>query len=64
LEVSQVPAPPPQDPNFIAKDFEGVMVLKTMCLECEAATERKETFSDICLPIMNQNPENSKFKKI
>ncbi|XP_069682403.1 ubiquitin carboxyl-terminal hydrolase 1 [Periplaneta americana] len=38
--------------NFVANDFEGVTVLRTTCLECEHTTERKETFCDICVPIM------------
>ncbi|KAF4520033.1 hypothetical protein B566_EDAN008320 [Ephemera danica] len=51
-------APPPPaaaDCNFITKDFEGVTVLRTTCLECETATERKETFCDICVPIQAPN---------
>lgn len=38
--------------NFVTNDFEGVTVLCTTCLECEHTTERKETFCDICVPIM------------
>lgn len=37
--------------NFVAQDFEGVMVLQTTCLECENTTEKKEPFADICVPI-------------
>lgn len=37
--------------NFVAQDFEGVMVLRTTCLECENTTEKKEPFADICVPI-------------
>ncbi|XP_063230219.1 ubiquitin carboxyl-terminal hydrolase 1 [Bacillus rossius redtenbacheri] len=37
--------------NFVSADFEGVTILRTRCMECEHETERKETFSDICVPI-------------
>ncbi|KAK7788598.1 hypothetical protein R5R35_012693 [Gryllus longicercus] len=40
--------------NFVADDFEGVAVLRTTCLECEHVTERKETFCDICVPIITE----------
>lgn len=29
--------------------------MRTTCLECEYVTERKESFMDICLPIVNEN---------
>lgn len=41
--------------DFISDSFEGVTVLRTTCLECEYVTERKESFLDICLPIVNEN---------
>lgn len=44
--------------NFVANDFEGVTVLRTTCLECEHTTERKETFYDICVPIMTAEQES------
>ncbi|RZC35733.1 UCH domain containing protein [Asbolus verrucosus] len=37
--------------NFVAEDFEGVTLRRTMCLECESVTERKEPFYDIPVPI-------------
>ena len=42
--------------DFISDSFEGVTVLRTTCLECEYVTERKESFMDICVPIINDNP--------
>jgi hypothetical protein len=44
--------------NFVANDFEGVTVLRTTCLECEHTTERKETFYDICVPIMTAEQDS------
>lgn len=44
--------------NFVANDFEGVTVLCTTCLECEHTTERKETFYDICVPIMTAEQDS------
>ena len=41
--------------DFISESFEGVTVLRTTCLECEHVTERKESFMDICVPIMNES---------
>lgn len=41
--------------DFISESFEGVTVLRTTCLECEHVTERKESFMDICVPIINEN---------
>ncbi|KAL0271379.1 UNVERIFIED_CONTAM: hypothetical protein PYX00_008483 [Menopon gallinae] len=44
--------------NFVAQDFEGVMVLQTTCLECENTTEKKEPFADICVPIKTDYNED------
>lgn len=44
--------------DFISDCFEGVTVLRTTCLECEYVTERKESFMDICVPIVNENPSD------
>lgn len=44
--------------NFVTNDFEGVTVLCTTCLECEHTTERKETFCDICVPIMTAEQDS------
>ena len=40
--------------DFISESFEGVTVLRTTCLECEHVTERKESFMDICVPIVSE----------
>ncbi|XP_046393814.1 ubiquitin carboxyl-terminal hydrolase 1 [Ischnura elegans] len=45
------PNPQTSVPNFISRDFEGVTLLRTKCLECEHVTEQRETFCDICVPI-------------
>jgi len=45
-------------PDFISESFEGVTVLRTTCLECEYVTERKESFMDICVPIISDNQSN------
>lgn len=42
----------------MTNDFEGVTVLCTTCLECEHTTERKETFCDICVPIMTAGQDS------
>lgn len=44
--------------NFVAQDFEGVMVLQTTCLGCENTTEKKEPFADICVPIKTDDNED------
>lgn len=44
--------------NFVAQDFEGVMVLQTTCLGCENTTEKKEPFADICVPIKTDENED------
>lgn len=33
--------------NFIAEDFQGVSLHRTICLECEAISELKEPFLEI-----------------
>jgi hypothetical protein len=43
-------AKPKYEQDFI-KNFEGVMVSRTICMECESFTERKENFLDICIPL-------------
>lgn len=43
--------------NFVSDDFEGVTLRRTKCLECESVTERKETFYDIPVPIVNKQED-------
>ncbi|XP_068631236.1 ubiquitin carboxyl-terminal hydrolase 1 [Battus philenor] len=54
-------APSPADPereersrpgwDFVADDFEGTMVVRTMCLECEAVTEKAQAVCELCVPV-------------
>ena len=37
--------------NIIEKLFQGTMMMKTKCLECERCTERKENFQDVSVPL-------------
>lgn len=36
--------------------FQGQLVLKTRCLECESFTERREDFQDISVPVLDEQP--------
>ena len=38
--------------NFVKDNFVGVGVMRTKCLECEASTYTKETFTNIDIPIL------------
>jgi len=38
--------------NFVKENFVGVGVMRTKCLECEASTYTKETFTNIDIPIL------------
>lgn len=33
--------------------FQGQLVLRTRCLECESFTERREDFHDISVPVLD-----------
>ena len=37
--------------NIIEKLFQGTMMMRTKCLECERCTERKENFQDVSVPL-------------
>ncbi|XP_053603306.1 uncharacterized protein Usp1 [Plodia interpunctella] len=37
--------------DFVADDFEGTMVVRTMCLECETVTEKAEALCELCVPV-------------
>ncbi|EDL05202.1 mCG117812 [Mus musculus] len=37
--------------ELVEKLFQGQLVLRTRCLECESLTERREDFQDISLPV-------------
>ncbi|XP_077189627.1 ubiquitin carboxyl-terminal hydrolase 1 isoform X1 [Paroedura picta] len=47
--------------NLIEKLFQGQLVLRTRCLECECFTERREDFQDISVPV--QKDELSKVEE-
>ncbi|XP_032380923.1 ubiquitin carboxyl-terminal hydrolase 1 isoform X2 [Etheostoma spectabile] len=36
--------------------FQGRLVLRTRCLECESFTERREDFQDISVPVLDDEP--------
>lgn len=38
------------------KLFQGQLVLRTRCLECESFTERREDFQDISVPVLDDQP--------
>jgi len=42
--------------NFVKDNFVGVGVMRTKCLECEASTYTKETFTNIDIPILGASP--------
>uniref|UniRef100_A0A8C9UBB6 Ubiquitin carboxyl-terminal hydrolase n=1 Tax=Scleropages formosus TaxID=113540 RepID=A0A8C9UBB6_SCLFO len=41
----------PLDLNLMERMFQGQLVLRTRCLECECYTERREDFQDISVPV-------------
>ncbi|XP_053102687.1 ubiquitin carboxyl-terminal hydrolase 1 [Hemicordylus capensis] len=49
--------------NLVEKLFQGQLVLRTRCLECECFTERREDFQDISVPVqkdeVSKTEENS-----
>ncbi|XP_060087903.1 ubiquitin carboxyl-terminal hydrolase 1 isoform X2 [Heteronotia binoei] len=50
-----------QNFNLVEKLFQGQLVLRTRCLECECFTERRENFQDISVPV--QKDELSKMEE-
>ncbi|XP_049869720.1 ubiquitin carboxyl-terminal hydrolase 1 [Pectinophora gossypiella] len=53
----RAPSPAPADErsrpgwDFVADDFEGTMVVRTMCLECEGVTEKAQAVCELCVPV-------------
>lgn len=41
--------------NFVKDNFVGIGVMRTKCLECEASTYTKETFTNIDIPILGSS---------
>ncbi len=39
--------------------FQGQLVLRTRCLECECFTERREDFQDISVPVQEKDNGSS-----
>nr|XP_045004802.1 ubiquitin carboxyl-terminal hydrolase 1 [Jaculus jaculus] len=42
--------------ELVEKLFQGQLVLRTRCLECESLTERREDFQDISVPVQEDEP--------
>ncbi|XP_053549626.1 ubiquitin carboxyl-terminal hydrolase 1 [Bombina bombina] len=42
--------------DLVEKLFQGQLVLRTRCLECECFTERRENFQDISVPVQENEP--------
>nr|XP_040039330.1 ubiquitin carboxyl-terminal hydrolase 1 isoform X1 [Gasterosteus aculeatus aculeatus] len=38
--------------------FQGQLLLRTRCLECESFTERREDFQDISVPVLDEEPSS------
>lgn len=47
---------PLDDLGIMERLFQGRLVLRTRCLECENITERKEKFQDISVPVFDEQP--------
>ncbi|MEE6520639.1 hypothetical protein FKM82_018564 [Ascaphus truei] len=45
--------------ELVEKLFQGQLVLRTRCLECECFTERREDFQDISVPVQENEPSKS-----
>ncbi|KAL0832555.1 hypothetical protein ABMA28_000758 [Loxostege sticticalis] len=41
--------------DFVADDFEGTMVVRTMCLECETVTEKAQAVCELCVPVGDED---------
>lgn len=52
--------------ELVEKLFQGQLVLRTRCLECECFTERREDFQDISVPVqedeLSKSEESSESK--
>ncbi|XP_050405156.1 ubiquitin carboxyl-terminal hydrolase 1 [Patella vulgata] len=43
--------------DFVEKLFQGTMMLKTKCMECEFAKERQEDFQDVSVPLRREKED-------
>ncbi|XP_023934655.2 uncharacterized protein LOC112043475 [Bicyclus anynana] len=48
--------------DFVADDFEGTMVVRTMCLECEAVTEKAQAVCELCVPVSDEDATDESFR--
>lgn len=48
----------PDDLDLMTRLFQGQLVLRTRCLECESFTERREDFQDISVPVLDDTPSS------
>ncbi|XP_038608772.1 LOW QUALITY PROTEIN: ubiquitin carboxyl-terminal hydrolase 1 [Tachyglossus aculeatus] len=46
--------------ELVEKLFQGQLVLRTRCLECECLTERREDFQDISVPVQEEEEQLGK----
>ncbi|XP_031616116.1 ubiquitin carboxyl-terminal hydrolase 1 isoform X2 [Oreochromis aureus] len=44
--------------SLMERLFQGRLVLRTRCLECESFTERREDFQDISVPVLDDQPSS------
>lgn len=44
--------------DLMKRLFQGQLVLRTRCLECESFTERREDFQDISVPVLDDQPSS------
>uniref|UniRef100_A0A8C3G1F8 Ubiquitin carboxyl-terminal hydrolase n=1 Tax=Cyclopterus lumpus TaxID=8103 RepID=A0A8C3G1F8_CYCLU len=60
LNVEQSPNEKTSEERSPQKDhlFQGQLVLRTRCLECESFTERREDFQDISVPVLDDEPSS------
>ncbi|KAJ0178976.1 hypothetical protein K1T71_005751 [Dendrolimus kikuchii] len=45
--------------DFVAEDFEGTMVVRTMCVECESVTEKAQAVCELCVPVADDQPPSA-----
>ncbi|KAM3960972.1 ubiquitin specific protease 1 [Aphomia sociella] len=48
--------------DFVADDFEGTMVVRTMCLECESVTEKAQAVCELCVPVGDDDADDEPFR--
>lgn len=49
---------PKEGLDLMERLFQGQLVLRTRCLECESFTERREDFQDISVPVLDDQPSS------